>query len=220
MAWNFQTAQTPIRLIQLPLEVLWNITSFLDLISYSCFSQINHILRISVPPRADPLSESHRWLLSTKLERDYKNMLKKLACQRCKRKRPVRDFAYRKPRIGPKLFLYHRKSKILSSILKANSWLRNYNWYGMYGVEPHNQETSGRICYRHDPTFYIHSTKPSSSTSSFPFLLPFLPMLASCGVLRVTHSLSRNNNTTTPLRHVAGSYTPKCSRLSGSVADI
>ena len=164
-------------MILLPLEILWNIASFLDLVSYRCFRRVNHILRISVPPRADPLSECHRWLLSTRLERDCKNMPRKLACQSCKQKRPVGDFGFRKPIIGPRLYLYLRKSFLISNILKTHSWLHRYNWDRMFPTALHSytEDTSSRLCYRHDPIFYLQPTKPVGQIFSIPLYIKPIP---------------------------------------------
>ena len=149
----------PPRLQTMPMELILAIADCLDIVSRYCLRLTSRRLRRCLPVDFDAFDKCERWLLTTRLETDYKRMLRnrKLACTFCKRKRPWRDFGAEKPIIGPRMFLRLHKCRMLSRILSSYTWLHRLNCYGIKDTDGRrifNEDTWGRICYRHDSLFY------------------------------------------------------------------
>ena len=156
-------------LAKLPMDILLEILDYLDPpCRYRVRLTCRHLYRtIDLDFRS--LNKCEKWLVAVSLEKDLgaDEMPKKLVCNFCKCRRPVRDFGYKKPWVGQNAFRMLRRIPIASKILGRFPSLHCFNWYSIeMHAEPQafNDSPEGRCCYRHSDLWYTPLPKGSGKT--------------------------------------------------------
>lgn len=146
-------------LATMPTELILSIARHLTPVSRYCLSLTCRRLRQTIDLDFRNLPQCEKWAVTTRLEQDLKvnEMPERLACVYCKCKRPARDFGYRKPLIGARIFRSLRRIPLVCKILNRFPSLHCLNWYSMCKYSEgsaFNYEPWGRCCYRHDHLWY------------------------------------------------------------------